>query len=226
MNDLLYLKDIITIMQTPWPDNRTINIVCHGHSVPSGYMQTPVVNTFDAYPHLLHVDLKHRFPFAVINVIVTAIGGEHSEAGNARFDDDVLNHKPDLITIDYGLNDRFITLERAHIAWCEMVEKALAKDIKVILLTPTPDFSGLFKETNKVWNDLLEHANDIRNIAKEYNVGLSDTLKVFEDYMNNGGDLNYLLASQNHPNRYGHEMVVEELMQFFPPYDNIISYYQ
>lgn len=40
------------------------------------------VQTFDADPHLLHVGLKDRFPLAVINVIVTAIGGESSESGS------------------------------------------------------------------------------------------------------------------------------------------------
>jgi len=70
------------------------------------FHKTPVVDTFNAYPHLLHLGLKERFPFAVINVAVTAIGGENSESGAARFERDVLNRKPDVITIDYALNDR------------------------------------------------------------------------------------------------------------------------
>jgi lysophospholipase L1-like esterase len=115
--------------------NRTITIVCHGHSVPAGYFKTPVVDTFNAYPHLLHLALKKRFPHAVINVIVTAIGGENSEQGSARFEKDVLCHKPDLITIDYALNDRRIGLEKARQAWTSMIEQAKAKNVKVLLLT-------------------------------------------------------------------------------------------
>ena len=64
-----YLAGLSTAMQVLWPKNRTITIVCHGHSVPSGYFRTPVVDTFNAYPHLLHLGLKERFPNAVINVI-------------------------------------------------------------------------------------------------------------------------------------------------------------
>ena len=70
-----YLADVVAVLKAQWPGNRTVNIVCHGHSVPSGYFATPVVDTFNAYPHLLHQGLKHRFPFAVVNVIVAAIGG-------------------------------------------------------------------------------------------------------------------------------------------------------
>jgi hypothetical protein len=62
----------------------------------------------------LRAGLAERFPHAVINVIVTAIGGENSESGAERFDRDVLSHRPDLVTIDYALNDRAIGLLRAE----------------------------------------------------------------------------------------------------------------
>ena len=86
-----YLAALTNLLRVPWPKNRTINIVCHGHSVPAGYFKTPLVNTFNAYPHLLHVGLKQQFPNAVINVIVTAIGGEAADAGERRFGRDVLS---------------------------------------------------------------------------------------------------------------------------------------
>ena len=56
-----YLAQIKTEMSKKWPGNRTINIVCHGHSVPAGYFRTPVVDTFNAYPHLLHKALNSTF---------------------------------------------------------------------------------------------------------------------------------------------------------------------
>ena len=80
-NKEAYLKDTVVLLKKQWPGNCTVNIVCHGHSVPAGYFVTPVVDTFNAYPHLLHKGLKKEFPYAVINVIVTAIGGEQSESG-------------------------------------------------------------------------------------------------------------------------------------------------
>src|SRR6516165_4059690 len=62
-----YLNSLIVLLNAKWPNNRTINIVCHGHSVPAGYFKTPVVDSFNAYPHLLHKGLKERFPYAVLN---------------------------------------------------------------------------------------------------------------------------------------------------------------
>ena len=73
-NYMNYLDAVNDELAKQWPDNKTINIVCHGHSVPSGYFATPFVNTFESYPHLLHRILKERFPFAVIMVIHSVIG--------------------------------------------------------------------------------------------------------------------------------------------------------
>ena len=139
LNHVSYLADLRAELKGHWPENRTVTIVCHGHSVPAGYGATPFVDTFNAYPHLLHRGLKARFPFAVINVIVTAIGGENSAAGAERFERDVLMHRPDVVTIDYGLNDRGIGLEAASEAWGSMIERALAEGMRVVLLTPTWD---------------------------------------------------------------------------------------
>src|SRR5579859_8078950 len=66
-----YLANVCAELSKSWPTNRTVTIVCHGHSVPAGYFKTPTVQTFDAYPYLLHRGLSERFPHAVINVIVT-----------------------------------------------------------------------------------------------------------------------------------------------------------
>jgi acyl-CoA thioesterase I len=132
-----YLLELTHAALRTWPDNRTLTLVCHGHSVPAGYSATPLIDTFAAYPHLWHRRLKGRFPWAVINVVTTAIGAENAEQGAARFAGDVLRLRPDLVTIDYGLNDRGIGLERARSAWGRMIAEAREAGVPLILLTPT-----------------------------------------------------------------------------------------
>lgn len=94
------LASLDQLLKTPWPKNRTVNLVFHGHSVPAGYHKTPEVRPFESYPHLVHLAVKARYPHAVVNGIVTAIGGENCVAGEARFERDVLRHQPDLVMID------------------------------------------------------------------------------------------------------------------------------
>ena len=60
-NPETYLADLCAEMRVHWPENRLVNVVCHGHSVPAGYFATPFVDSFNAYPHLLHRALKGNF---------------------------------------------------------------------------------------------------------------------------------------------------------------------
>ncbi|MGJ8697891.1 MAG: SGNH/GDSL hydrolase family protein [Verrucomicrobiaceae bacterium] len=208
-----YLGPIVTELEKKWPANRTVNIVCHGHSVPAGYFKTPHVDTFNAYPHLLHLKLKERFPHAVINVINTSIGGENSLSGAKRFDKEVLPLRPDIITIDYALNDRPVGLEKSKAAWQSMITKAQARGAKVILLTPTGDTRS---KLNDPAAPLNQHAEQVRQLARQNNVALTDSLTLFKNHLSNGGQLTDLMSQVNHPNRKGHDLVVTGLLKWFP----------
>jgi hypothetical protein len=78
-----YLAEIQRELEKTWPDNRTITIVCHGHSVPAGYFATPTVDSVNAYPHVLFTKLKKRYSNAVVSIIVTAVGGERHFGSSA-----------------------------------------------------------------------------------------------------------------------------------------------
>jgi len=208
-----YLAEVVAALRAHWPENRTVNVVCHGHSVPAGYFATPMVDSLCAYPHLLHRGLKERFPFAVVNVIVTAVGGEESPTGAARFESEALCHRPDVVTIDYALNDRRVGPAAAEAAWRAMVEQALTRGARVILLTPTADVTQQPGRADA--GDLQRHAEQVRRLAGEYGVGLADSLAAFEAYCT-AGELGDLLSWANHPNRAGHELVARELLRWFP----------
>lgn len=209
-----YMHPVVEELMRQWPSNRTVNIVFHGHSVPSGYFATPRVDTFHAYPHLVHRGLNARFPFAVVNSIVSGIGGENSSQGAERFERDVLCYRPDVLSVDYGLNDRSIGLKKAEQAWKYMIEKALSHNVKVLLLTPTWDNS--FSESHsEEWTSLIAHTKQIRLMANEYQVGLVDSFAAFENYHVNVGEMSDLLSWYNHPNHKGHEMIASLLLRWF-----------
>jgi lysophospholipase L1-like esterase len=206
-----YLNDLKLEMQKEWPKNRTINIVFHGHSVPSGYFKTPQVNTLGAYPNLFLKKLKAIYPLAVVNVIVTAIGGENSVKGAERFERDVLCHKPDLILIDYSLNDRGVGLEKAYSAWNQMIKSAKDQGIKVILLTPSPDQNVNYADPA---NELRKHANQVRKLASENQLGLVDSYQAFEFLYPDKEQLSKYMSQVNHPNELGHELIANELIKW------------
>ncbi|KAA6301018.1 MAG: hypothetical protein EZS26_002833 [Candidatus Ordinivivax streblomastigis] len=207
-----YLADIRVELQKKWPENRTINFVFHGHSVPSGYFKTPNVHTLQTYPHLVLQAVKEMYPYAVVNVITTSIGGENAEQGERRFQSEVLTHRPDVVFIDYALNDRHIGLERARKAWESMIKAALALNIKLVLLTPTPDQSTDLLLSD--YSPLAQHAQQIRELAAKYHVGLVDSYAAFREKRANGEDIAVYMSQVNHPNEKGHRVVQELIIRW------------
>lgn len=207
-----YLDNVKAELVKQWPKNRTVNIVFHGHSVPSGFAKTPDVRTLDAYPYQTLKLLKTYYPYAVINTITTAIGGETSESGAARFESQVLCHRPDVLFIDYALNDRSMGLERAEKAWRSMIEKALKQGIKVILCTPTPDQSA---DILSMDDPLNQHADMIRHLADEYHVGLADFYAEFHRLIVSGAVLKDYMSQVNHPNALGHLVALSIISPWF-----------
>ncbi|RYG36187.1 SGNH/GDSL hydrolase family protein [bacterium] len=208
-----YLSDVVSEMTKQWPGNRMIEIVCHGHSVPAGYAKTPEVRALDAYPTLLREGLCQRFPWAVINVTVTAVGGENSVTGEKRFAQDVLTRRPDVVTIDYGLNDRGLDPAAVRTAWLSMIVQAKRQNVKVLLLTPTGDLTAKPEDPNDL---LVKQAVAIRLLAQEQGVGLVDSFAFYHKAVTEGAKLESLMSQVNHPNRKGHELVAAGLLEWFP----------
>jgi len=208
----LYLKNVKEELKKEWPKNKTINLVFHGHSVPSGYFNTPNVNTLQTYPYLLLKELKRIYPYAVINVIVTAIGGENSLSGQKRFENDVLIYKPDVLFIDYALNDRVIGLEKAREATEKMITAAKERGIKVILVTPSPDQRV---DMLKPGNELEKFSDQLISLSKKYDVGLADGYKQFLLKAQSAEGIKPYMSWVNHPNEKGHQLIAGEILKWF-----------
>lgn len=205
--DLTVLSDLL---KTAWPKNRTIHVVFHGHSVPAGFHKTPEVKPFESYPHLVNRKLKEQYPHAVLNVITTAIGGENSVSGAARFERDVLSLKPDIIFIDYALNDRRQDADKVRKSWEQMIAAAKKAKVPVVLLTPTGDSAA--KRSDPA-DPLNVRAEMIRKIAKEQDVILADVFTAWTSEIEKGTPQADLLSQVNHPNLKGHTLAADTIFK-------------
>lgn len=212
---IYYLDSLKQELKVKWPNNRTINLVFHGHSVPTGYTTRGVIDRYNAYPFRTLKKVNDFYPYAVVNTITTSIGGEQAEQGAKRFKEEVLTHKPDVLFIDYGLNDRSIGLERAKIAWEKMIQAAIAYGTKVILLTPTPD---LKEDIHSKDTPLAKHSEQIRTLAKQYKVGLVDSYKLFKK-LAAIQPLKGYMSQNNHINQKGHQFVADAIFEYFKIYN-------
>lgn len=214
-----YLAELKLELQKQWPNNRTVNLVFHGHSVPSGYFKTPYINRLASYPFVTLEKVTKAYPKAVVNCITTSIGGENSKEGSLRFANDVGGHKPDVVFVDYALNDRNLiqgnpgaSLAEAKHNWIKMIQEAMDNAYKLILLTPTPDTRVNILAPNNI---LEQHAQQIRFLADSFKVGLVDSYRMFRGLVENGADISSYMATVNHPNEKGHEVVSNEIMRWF-----------
>ncbi|MBB5876101.1 MULTISPECIES: SGNH/GDSL hydrolase family protein [Xanthomonas] len=194
-------------LRLAWPQNHTINIVTFGHSVPAGYFVVPAVHSKDAYPQRIADALEQLYPTAVINVITSAVGGENSSQGLSRFVAEGLGHLPRVITIDYGLNDRNLTVAQSRSNLAAMIREARAANACVVLMTPSIDLKG---DPPAAKSTLLEQVDMIRKLAKTEGVSLVDSYAAFAAYQGNRQDL---MAQSNHPNAKGHQLIADKVVE-------------
>lgn len=203
------VRQLFAELAKEWPDNRTINVVFHGHSVPAGYHQTPQVKPFESYPFMVYQGLNARFPTAVMNTITTAIGGENSVQGAARFRRDVLSHRPDLVFIDYAINDTNLSLDKVEGAWRDMITVARRNHVPLVLLTPT---GTVPHDLSNPTDPLSIRAELIRRLGREYDLPVADVSARWQEALDAGTPKESLLSHYYHPNKAGHSIAAAEIL--------------
>ena len=93
-----------------------------------------------------------------------------------------------------------------------MIKKAKKENIKIILLTPSPDQRVDYADAN---NELKKHSDQIIRLANENQVGLVDSYKAFEFLYTNKNELKKYMSQVNHPNEKGHELIANEIIKYF-----------
>ena len=93
-----------------------------------------------------------------------------------------------------------------------MIKKAKSRNIKVILLTPSPDQRVDYKNPD---NELKKHTNQVIRLAYENQVGLVDSYQAFEFLYHDKEKLKKYMSQVNHPNEKGHELIAMEIIKWF-----------
>ena len=62
---------------------------------------------------------------------------------------------------------------------------------------------------------LAKHAQQIRDLASKYHLGLVDSYAMFKDLAKEGKDLREYMSQSNHPNAEGHKVVLKAIEKWF-----------
>lgn len=172
------------------------------------------------------------YGFLGTEVINSGVGGDSTNHGMARFETDVLNKNPDIVTICFGMNDQacVISGKRPNIslevyrANLEHFAKTLTEAGKdVVFVTPNPPYAGSGYYTpgayglDYSYGFMKDFCNVMREVAHEYDCGLVDMNYEcdFEDmkkFLNAGDGI--------HQSVYGHTRYAECISDYlFAVYD-------
>ena len=182
-------------------------IVCFGDSITAGYAVRR------GFPSFLLESLRQRFPDSKIEMINSGISGDTSQDGLGRLDWAVLSYEPDLVTINFGINDCVLglSLEEFEMNLVEMVRRIRAgPDSEILLLSSQPLESPPYDQR------VLDYYQTVERVAKEMNVGFVDVYGAWMKRVRVGMPLDSLiLPGLDHPNEAGYRIIAEELMSLF-----------
>jgi len=184
-----------------------VTIVAFGDSITAGFA---VRRGFPSYWRQM---LAEKYPEASIEMINSGISGDTSMDGLARLDYSVLSYEPDLITINFGINDCVLGLglEEFEANFVEMVRRIRSgPGSEILLLSSEP------LETPPYDRMVLDYYQAVQRVAKQMDVGFVNVFAAWMKVVNAGTPLSGLILSGlDHPNEAGYRIIAEELMRWF-----------
>lgn len=163
------------------------------------------------YVRAIHTLMNAMHPEEVIRISNTGISGNNILDLKARWQEDVLDLKPDWVSMMIGINDVWrqfdepdifeghISPETYEAAYRELIEKTLPHVKGMIVMTP------YFMEPNKqdpMRIKMDELGDVVKRLAEEYKLIFVDTQEVFDAYFEHRHP-DYIAWDRVHPNQVG-----------------------
>lgn len=185
-----------------------VRIACFGDSVTGVYYHT---GSRRAYTDMLEIALQQAIPQANVEMFNAGISGNTTEDALARIDRDVISHRPDLVTVMFGLNDMTrVPLEAYRVNLKAIVTKCRAAGSEVILATPNNVVTTGDRPTEK----LIEYCDVIRQVGSELNIPVCDVYRELDAVRAHAPfDWRLLMSDAIHPNMAGHKRIATCLAQ-------------
>ena len=203
-----------------------VTIVAFGDST------TALRGSLTVYATILQEELHN------VRVINAGIGGNTTEMARARFEKDVLAHRPAIAIIQFGINDSAVDVwkkpptskprvaaERYEANLRHFTDTLKANGARVILMTPnplrwTPKLKEMYgkppykPDDLNGFNILLDgYADIVRKVARGTGTALVDAREAFAAQGRKPGEtVDALLLDGMHPNDRGQRLVAELLM--------------
>jgi len=209
--DSRFTKRTVSLLEA----GKAVRIVTFGDSITAGFA---VRKGFDSFWLRM---LKEKYPQAQITLKNEGVCGDTSFDGLARLDWSVIAHRPDLVTVNFGINDMYMGIRLGEFKsnLIEIVERIIEGSgsgsgsepgTEILLLSSEPLTTPRFDRIVLSYYQLLEE------VAEEMGVGFVDVYGAWMRRVSEGVPLESLiLPGLDHPNESGYRIIAEELMRHF-----------
>lgn len=198
-------SDLLKIRSSLATGDRPVKIVCFGDSVTGVYYHT---GGRRAYTDMLGIALQQIHPNAEVQMVNAGISGHTTANALARIERDVLSHKPDLVTVMFGLNDvAKLPIADYRKNLLAIVDRCRTANATVILCTP----NAVVTTADRPVETLEKYCDVMREVADERKVLLCDTYAHFLSLGETDPDSwRATLSGEIHPNMAGHKIIAEQ----------------
>ncbi len=181
-----------------------LRIIALGDSLTQGWMVRK------GYLDFLAEMLEKKYPGCDVNIINRGIPGDTAEGGLFRLREDVLDGEPDLVFIQFALNDAFMGVEpgRFRNTIKLIIERIKADtEAEILLITSVPimyDASDAMAE--KFYSILAD-------VAEEEALPIAKVHSYWKKKISEGIDFRGLVQDDMvHPNVKGHQLMAEAII--------------
>lgn len=150
-----------------------------------------------------------------VTAIGAGVGGHKSNQMLERLERDVLNKKPDWMTLSCGVNDVWhgaggVPLDQYKLNMTAIVDKAQAAGVKVVILTATVIGEDLANANNL---KLASYNDFLRTLAREKNCPLADLNADFQAILKSAANPGKILTGDGvHMNAAGNQVMAKGVL--------------
>ena len=185
----------------------TVRLIALGDSLTRGWMARK------GFLDFLSEMLKKKYPSCTVSIINRGIPGDTAEGGLLRLRQDVLDHDPDLVFIQFGLNDAFsgVNPGRFESTVREMVGQIRRDtDAEILIITSVP---VVYERMDEIADDFYGR---LEAVAESDGLAIVRVHRYWMEKIEQGLEFRSLVqGDQVHPNVEGYRLMAEAIMGAF-----------
>jgi lysophospholipase L1-like esterase len=155
---------------------KKVKIICYGNSITNGYKVNSYSVVQNPFPLVLEKLLRQNYQNDSIKVIKEGKNGRRADQALKDLDLKVLSQKPQLVIIEFGINDAYSGFKSDffNAQMMKMIEIIEKNNIKILVASPTPI---LTIQNKQVW----ELTTELYQLCKKKNIPFVNLYEAVQD---------------------------------------------